>query len=65
MTKIVLQCVAIDDNSSYFTVSLQFSNTTLEISTGGNLNFLIGDASRFEIGKYYSLDLEEVPGPLL
>jgi hypothetical protein len=56
-----LQCIEIEHNEGYDLVVLQFSSTEPTIYTSGNLNFTIFDGSRFEIGKFYNLNLEEVP----
>jgi hypothetical protein len=42
-------------------VVLQFTSTDPTIGAGGTVSFTITDASVFEIGKCYDLNLEEVP----
>lgn len=57
---IALQCVEINDYDGWSLVSFQYSSTDPTIFCSGNMNFTITDATRFVIGAYYDLNLEEI-----
>lgn len=56
-----LECVEIVQNDGWGLVLLSFYSNDPTIAAGGNLSFTISDVSRFEIGKCYDLNLQEVP----
>jgi hypothetical protein len=61
MDILVLQCVSIDQYDGWACVSLEYFSLDPTIYAGGNVSFTITDASGFEIGKRYGLNLEEIP----
>lgn len=61
MTIICLRCVEVEFYDGWGLVVLQFTSTDPTIGAGGTVSFTITDASVFEIGKCYDLNLEEVP----
>lgn len=54
-----LTIVAIDEGIGYYVVSTQISsNDNQKATTGGNLSFLVEDASPYVIGTAIGLDLQ-------
>jgi hypothetical protein len=66
MNKLSLLCIEIvpqqeeDSENVYYYVNLLFQSNDPAIAAGGNLSFMIADASGIEVGKYYDLALNEV-----
>jgi hypothetical protein len=64
MNKLSLLCIEIvpqeEEGYTYYYVNLLFQSNDPAIAAGGNVSFMIADASGIEVGKYYDLALNEV-----
>jgi hypothetical protein len=62
MNKLSLLCIEIvpQEEDAGFYVNLLFQSNDPAIAAGGNISFIIEDASGIEVGKYYDLSLNEV-----